>query len=86
MMVVLKFSEAKDLKDLRKDRLDQEKNTTMSKRWSNCKRSLVDAGAHVCFTLVITAIGVSLLVYMMRNLEPQEWKENVLRNMNMLRF
>ena len=85
-MVVLKFSEAKDLKDLRKDRLDQEKNTTMSKRWSNCKRGLVDAGAQLCFTLVITAIGLSLLVYMMRNLDPQEWRSNVLRNMNMLRF
>ena len=81
MMVVLKFSEAKDPP---KDRLDQEKNTTMSKEWSNCKRGLVDAGAQLCLTLVITVIG--MLVYMMRNLEPQEWKENVLRNMNMMRF
>ena len=85
-MVVLKFSEAKDLKDLPKDRLDQEKNTRTSKEWSNCKRGLVDAGAQLCLTLVITVIVVSLLVYMMRNLEPQEWKENVLRNMNMMRF
>ena len=83
MMVVLKFSEAKDPP---KDRLDQEKNTTISKDWSNCKRGLVDAGAQLCLTLVITVIVVSLLVYMMRNLEPQEWKENVLRNMNMMRF
>ena len=82
MMVVLKFSEAKDPP---KDRLDQEKNTTMSKD-CNCKRGLVDAGAQLCLTLVITVIVVSLLVYMMRNLEPQEWKENVLRNMNMMRF
>ena len=85
-MVVLKFSEAKDLKDLPKDRLDQEKNTTISKDWSNCKRGLVDAGLLVCFWLVPFVIGESLLVYMMRNLEPQEWKENVLRNMNMMRF
>ena len=35
-MVGLKFSEAKDLKDLPKDRLDQEKNTMMSRVW--CKR------------------------------------------------
>ena len=85
-MVVLKFSEAKDLKDLPKDRLDQEKNTTMSKEWSNCKRGLVNAGLLVCFWRVPFVIGLSLLVYMMRNLEPQEWKENVLRNMNMMRF
>ena len=86
MMAVLKFSKAKDLKDLPKDRLDQEKNTTMSKDWSNCKKGLVDSGALLCLSLVIVVIGVSLLVYMMRNLEPQEWRENVLRNMNMMRF
>ena len=37
MMVVLKVSEEKGLKDLPKDRLDQEKNTTMSKKCSNLK-------------------------------------------------
>ena len=69
MMVVLKFSEAKDLKDLPKDRLDQEKNTMMSRVWSSCKRGLVYTGILLCFWLVLIVISWGLV--MMRTLERQ---------------
>ena len=68
-MVGLKFSEAKDLKDLPKDRLDQEKKPMMSRVWSSCKRGLVYTGILLCFWLVLIVISWGLV--MMKTLERQ---------------